>query len=225
MISVIIPVLNEEKALPQCLLNLFAQEADFEIIIVDGGSTDNTRAIAANYLNVQFLDSARGRAAQMNTGAAKAGGDWLVFLHADTQLPAHALHDITTLSSASDIRAGCFRHQFSGKHVLLRAISWLHNWRCRRSRIIYGDQCLFIRRDFFRQLGGFPQTDTLEDVMLSEKIIKTSQPVIMDQAVITDSRKFEQRGIVKSFLQVFIIMSCYELGLPLRARSFFSAVR
>ncbi|NKB36103.1 MAG: glycosyltransferase [Gammaproteobacteria bacterium] len=225
MISVIIPVLNEEKALPQCVQNLLTQESDFETIIVDGGSTDNTKAIAGNFRNVLLVDSQRGRAAQMNTGASRANRDWLVFLHADTQLPANALHDIAALSADKTIQAGCFHQKFSGKHVLLRSISWLHNWRCNRSRIIYGDQCLFIRREFFRQLGGFPQTEILEDVMLSEKIVEVTRPLIMGQSVITDSRKFEQRGIVKSFLEIFIIMSCYELGLPVRAQDFFSPVR
>jgi rSAM/selenodomain-associated transferase 2 len=225
MISIIIPVLNEEKVLPGCLQKLFTQEAEFETIIVDGGSTDNTKALAADFSRVQSLDSPRGRAAQMNTGAAKASGEWLVFLHADTQLPENGLREISRLSPDTDIKAGCFHQQFSGEHFLLRAISRLHNWRCKRSRIIYGDQCLFIRRDFFHKLGGFPATDILEDVMLSEEIIKTTRPVIMNQPVITDSRKFEQRGIIKSFLEVFVIMSCYELGLPVPAQGFFSAVR
>ena len=108
---------------------------------------------------------------------------------------------------------------------MLKAISWLHNWRCKRSRIIYGDQCLFIRRTLFEQLGGFPVADMLEDVMFSEEIVKISKPIILDEAVVTDSRKFEQRGIIRSFAEVFLIMSCYELGLPIMGRDFFSPVR
>ena len=225
MISVVIPVLNEEKALPFCLKDLQRQEADFEIIVVDGGSSDRTLAIAREHNTVKPISSERGRARQMNAGAELASGEWLVFLHADTQLPDNALADIEALSANTDVRAGCFHQQFSGKHRLLQAISSLHNWRCRRSRIVYGDQCLFIQREFFQQLNGFPDTDILEDVMLSEKIVEHSRPVILDSAVITDSRKFEQRGILRSFFEVFIIMSCYELGLPVLARGFFSAVR
>ena len=224
-ISVIIPVLNEEKALPYCLKNLREQHKEFELIVVDGGSTDATLNIAREDDGLTLLSSERGRANQMNAGAAHASGDWLVFLHADTRLPNRALGDIEALSAKNDVQAGCFHQRFSGEHWLLRAISSLHNWRCHRSRIIYGDQCLFIRRSFFRQLQGFPNTDILEDVMLSEKIVEHSTPVILDTAVITDSRKFEQRGILRSFLEVFIIMSCYELGLPVLARGFFSAVR
>ncbi len=225
MITVIIPVLNEEKALPLCLSQLFMQPGEFEVIVVDGGSTDRTRDIAKSYPVNVVLSSCRGRARQMNAGADNATGDWLVFLHADTSLPARAFEKIEYLTARQSVSAGCFHQQFSGRHILLKAISWLHNWRCQRSRIIYGDQCLFIRRAMFEQLGGFPDTEILEDVMLSEKIVESCQPVILEDAVITDSRKFEQRGIIRSFAEVFLIMSCYELGLPIIGRDFFAPVR
>jgi len=225
VISVVVPVLNEEKALPGCLQTLFTQAGHYEVILVDGGSTDNTVKIAGDF-PVKLEPSAEpGRAVQMNTGASKACGDWLVFLHADTQLPARALEKIESLSNDKNVQAGCFNQQFSGKHFLLKTISWLHNWRCHRSRIIYGDQCLFIRRALFEQLKGFPSTDILEDVMLSEEIVKISKPIILNDAVVTDSRKFEQRGIIRSFAEIFIIMSCYELGLPIMGRDFFTPVR
>ena len=225
MISVIVPVLNEEKALPACLQHLFRQLGNFEVIVVDGGSIDNSREISAGFPLQQIYSSEQGRAIQMNKGADRARGDWLVFLHADTQLPALAFEKIEALSDDSSVQAGCFHQQFSGGYILLKAISWLHNWRCHRSRIIYGDQCLFIRRSLFEKLGGFPHTDMLEDVMLSEEIVKSSRPVIIEDAVVTDSRKFEQRGIVRSFAEIFVIMSCYELGLPIRARDFSLPVR
>jgi len=225
MISVIIPVLDEEKALPGCLKHLSRQAAGAEIIVVDGGSRDRTAIIAAEF-PVRLLSTPRpGRARQMNHGAAAAGGEWLVFLHADTRLPSRGLEMIGSLDGDHSVQAGCFHQQFSGRHFLLGLISRLHNWRCSRSRIIYGDQCLFIRRAFFAQLGGFPDVAILEDVGLSEKIVQATRPVIFDEAVITDSRKFEQRGILRSFAEVLLIMSCYELGLPIRGRGFFSPVR
>ncbi len=225
MISIVIPVLNEEAALPLCLSCVMSQAGEFEVIVVDGGSSDRSREIAADYSKVTLLTSARGRAMQMNAGAGLASGEWLLFLHADTLLPDQAVQQIECQSDNKNVQAGCFCQQFSGDHRLLRAISWLHNWRCRHTRIMYGDQCIFIRRSLFEQLGGFPATDILEDVMLSEAIVKISNPLILGSAVITDSRKFEQRGICRSFAEVFIIMSCYELGLPILGRDFFSAVR
>ena len=225
MISIIIPVLNEEKALPRCLQNVMSQAGKLEIIVVDGGSSDKTSEIATSFSKVRLLTSERGRAVQMNTGANLARGEWLMFLHADTLLPGNAIQKVSALPDNESVVAGCFHQQFSGNHILLRAISWLHNWRCKHTRIMYGDQCMFIRRSLFEQLGGFPETEILEDVMLSEAIVKTSRPLILDDTVITDSRKFVQRGIFRSFTEIFIIMSCYELRLPILGRGFFSAVR
>ena len=165
----------------------------------------------------------RGRARQMNAGARQCQGDVLLFLHADTLLPVDALLSINTLDS--DIKAGCFRQRFSGKHWFLSAVSWLHNWRCNRSRIIYGDQAMFIRRKFFHQIGGFPEEDILEDVLISEEIVKHTRPVLLEQNVVTSSRKFEQRGLFRSFFDIFLIMSCYELRLPIIRKAFFAAFR
>lgn len=223
MISIIIPVLNEERALPETLEHVFRQNGDFEIIIVDGGSDDRTCELAGSYDDILLLKSKRGRAIQMNTGAEAAKGQWLLFLHADTLLPGNALRKIRSLND--QIKAGCFHQQFSGQHYLLRLISKLHNWRCRRSRIIYGDQAMFVRREMFDQLGGFPQEPILEDVIFSEELVKVTRPVLLEDKVITDSRKFVQRGIWRSFAEVFIIMSCYELRLPVVGRDFFSPVR
>lgn len=223
MISIIIPVLNEEKALPATLSQVFRQTGDYEVIVVDGGSDDGSRELLRSYTGVQLIESARGRAVQMNAGARRAQGNWLLFLHADTLLPDNALEKIR--SEGDMTKAGCFHQQFSGQHWLLKLISRLHNWRCRRSRIMYGDQAMFVRRETFEQLGGFPEQPILEDVLISEALVEVTVPVLLEEKVITDSRKFTQRGIWRSFAEVFIIMSCYELRLPIFGRGFFSAVR
>ena len=223
MISIIVPVLNEERILPTTLEHLAEQKGEHEIIIVDGGSEDRTTEIVQTKPEIKLLASERGRARQMNIGAAAAQGEWLLFLHADTQLPEDGLKKIELLSK--EVSAGCFHQRFSDKHCLLRAISKLHNWRCNRSRIIYGDQAMFVRRELFEQLGGFPEEPILEDVLFSEALVKVTKPVFLDEHVITDSRKFMQRGILRSFFEIFIIMSCYELRLPIMGRGFFSPVR
>lgn len=223
MISIIIPVLNEEKALPATLEQVFTQKGDYEVIVVDGHSDDHSREIVKSFPDVTLICSQRGRALQMNAGAKLATGEWLLFLHADTVLPGDALSAIGGLDP--DIKAGCFHQQFSGNHRLLRVISWLHNRRCHRSRIIYGDQAMFVRRVLFEKLEGFPEEPILEDVKFSESLVKVTRPVILEEPVITDSRKFVQRGIWRSFMEVFIIMSCYELRLPIIGRGFFTAVR
>ena len=223
MISIIIPVLNEERALPATLQHVFSQTGKFEVIIVDGGSTDSTLDIVRQDSRIQLLSAATGRASQMNAGAQQANGEWLLFLHADTLLPKDALLSIEQLSP--DIQAGGFRHLFSGRAWSLRLISWLDNLRCRWTRIIYGDQAMFVRRDLFIKLGMFPNEPVMEDVLFSEQLVKVTRPVILGNYVITDSRKFEQEGIWLSFWRVLRILARHELHLPIRTRKFFSNVR
>lgn len=222
-ISIIIPVYNEEKALPHTLARVFVQSEDYEIIVVDGGSTDRTREIVQFHLGVRWLTAVKGRATQMNAGARAAKGEWLLFLHADTLLPADGLRRIAALDE--NVLAGGFHQRFSGNDWRLRFISFLHNARCRRTRIFYGDQSMFVRRRVFEQLGGFPPERILEDVLISEKLVRITRPVLLDAEVITDSRKFVKMGILRSFGRVFIILLCYELGLPILAQKFFSDVR
>lgn len=225
MISVVIPAYNEEQALPGTLDCLLSQPGDYEVILVDGGSTDATTRIARRYPGVRVLDAPRGRASQMNAGASAARGDWLLFLHADTLLPGNGIARIAELPR--DVAAGGFRHRFSGRGFALRLISLADNIRCSFSRIIFGDQAMFIRRTLFSSLGGFPQVERLEDVRFCESLVKHVKPVLLDQAVITDSRKFVQHGVWRSLARVVIILLCVSLGrkIPDDSLRFFENVR
>ena len=221
MISVIIPTLNEVLALPHTLACFALQSAVHEVIVSDGGSSDSTAAVAQS-AGVQWVTSVRGRGAQMNAGERLAKGEWLLFLHADTLLPAGALATIAALPNT--VEYGCFRQAFSGKHPLLRGISWLHNWRCKRTKIIYGDQALFVRRSLFEALGGFSEYE-LEDVKLSERLLERSTPLLLPATVITDARKFLKQGVIRSFSRMALILICHRYRLPLAGRRFFEAVR
>jgi rSAM/selenodomain-associated transferase 2 len=223
MISVIIPVLNEEKALPATLQRLFSLDGDIEVIVVDGGSRDNTRQLVERDPRIQLHHGDAGRARQMNSGAGKARGEWLLFLHADTLLPDQALAELQALPDS--VQAGGFRHRFSGNRTGLGLISWLHNFRCRCTRVFYGDQAMFIRRALFTELGGFPDEPVLEDLILSERIARVTTPHTMDSYVVTDSRKFEQAGVWLSLWRVILILLSHELKLPTPARKFFASVR
>jgi rSAM/selenodomain-associated transferase 2 len=223
MISVIMPVLNEEKALPATLQRLFSQSGDYEVLAIDGGSSDNTLAVIKADDRIHLHSCNTGRASQMNCGARHAQGEWLLFLHADTLLPENALTAVQQLPDTT--RAGGFRHRFSGSQWGLRLISWLHNFRCRCTRVFYGDQAMFMRKSLFTELGGFPDEPVLEDLLFSEQIANVTSPIMMDSYVITDSRKFEKAGIWLSLLRVILIQISHELKLPTPALKFFANVR
>lgn len=164
-------------------------------------------------------------ASQMNAGAKQAQGEWLLFLHADTVLPAGALQRLNEMENDPAIQASGFMHQFSGDDWRLRFISFLDNFRCTKSLVIYGDQALFVRRTLFEQLGGFPNQPILEDVAFCEKLIKRTNPVLLFPPVITDARKFLRMGVWKSFIRVLLIILHVEFRLPVLPRAFFQDIR
>lgn len=226
-VSVIIPALNEELALPATLESLVGQDGCFEVILVDAQSTDATRAVAERYRerlpDLKILDAPRGRGSQMNAGARAAQGEWLLFLHADTRLPPAAIESIAALSR-HDVGAGCFEHRFSGRSLMLRLISRAHNYRFRRTSIMYGDQAIFVERALFWRVGGYPET-LLEDVLLSEKLRRTTTPVMLPGIVVADSRKFEQLGELRALWWVVCILLAHKHGRPLGRREFFGEFR
>lgn len=236
MISVIIPTYNEEKALPHTLSALFEQSGEFEVMVVDGGSTDRTWAIAIEFgfrdslpptarPSRVWLSAPKGRASQMNAGAKQACGEWLLFLHADTILPPGAIIRLNSLEADHEVQAGGFQHRFSGDDWRLKLISFLDNFRCARSRVIYGDQALFVRRSLFDQLGGFPDRSILEDVAFCEQLIRVTNPLLLSPPVVTDARKFLKMGVWRSFARVLAIILHVEWGLPILPRVFFQDVR
>ncbi len=236
MISVVIPAYNEEKVLPNTLQALFAQPGEFETIAVDGGSSDGTQVVLSTfgfqcsspltpYPSRQLLTASKGRASQMNAGANQANGEWLLFLHADTTLPFGALQRLNEMEADQSVQAGGFMHQFSGDDWRLKFISFLDNFRCTRSRIIYGDQALFVRRTLFEELGGFPNQPILEDVAFCERMLTVTNPLLLSPPVVTDARKFIKMGIWRSFIRVLLILLHVEFHLPVLPRTFFQDVR
>lgn len=161
----------------------------------------------------------------MNAGAKQAQGEWLLFLHADTVLPAGALQRLNEMENDPVIQAGGFMYQYSGDDWRLRFISFLDNFRCTRSRIIYGDQALFVRRTLFEQLGGFPNQPILEDVAFCERLIKVTNPLLLNPPVVTDARKLVKMGIWRSFVRVLLIILHVEFRLPVLSRAFFQDIR
>ncbi len=231
MVSVIIPVLNEQKALPQTLTSLLEQECQRkwlrEIIIVDGGSHDASLSIAQKFsqsLPIKIIRAARGRASQMNAGAQVASAPWLLFLHADTQLPQRGLKELYRATCKSGVVAACFKHSFSGKYWGLRFISWLHNMRFRLTKIMYGDQAIFVARATFFEIGGFSEQNT-EDILFSKKLLTIATPLMLNVTITTDSRKFEQIGVWQALRYVIGIQCQHQRGSTISHHNFFQNYR
>ena len=226
MISIIIPTFNEELKISNTLSHVFSLNGLCEVLVVDGGSHDNTVNIVEADGRATLVKSKKGRGTQMNAGAKHARGEILLFLHADTLLPIRALQIINSIENDLKINAGGFRQQFSGKDWRLRLISYIDNYRCQKSKIIYGDQALFVRASLFRRLGGFPNQSVLEDWAFGRMLCEVTSPIIINDPVITDSRKFEKAGIWKSFVQVTAILTRLKLGLPVsNQHPFFQDIR
>jgi rSAM/selenodomain-associated transferase 2 len=214
--SIIIPVLNDADALLHSVMHLqFLRASAVEIIVVDGGSDKNNLAIM-NQTVVPFVDqfvhASRGRALQMNAGAAVAEGKYLLFLHADTLLPASFLSLLSSWIDTS-VMWGFFRPRLSGTQTLLRWIERSMYWRSRLTAVATGDQALFVRRDVFDRVGGFPSIPLMEDVAISKCLRRVAAPFICQDAIVTSSRRWEQRGIIKTIVLMWSLRFFYVLGV------------
>lgn len=224
MISIIIPVFNEEKTLNDCLSKVFSQKGDYEVIIVDGGSTDQTLEQARTWSKAKVFSAVKGRGSQMNKGAKAAKGDWLLFLHADNFLEPKTLETFSTLLTNSSLEAGCFWHKFDSKHPWLQIVSLIHNLRFRLTGIIYGDQSLFIKKSLFEELKGFQEGIVMEDIEFSERLLTKAKPVCLPLSTITSARKFYNLGIYKATFHILKLMYIYGRK-DARKDLFFSDIR
>lgn len=211
-VSIILPVLNEEKNITKTLACLqHFRRAGHEVIIVDGGSQDNTLLLANDYAD-KLIVSHPGRAMQMNNGAAAASGDIFLFLHADTFLPADALQKIALLA-AREALWGRFDLRLSGDRIIFRLIERLINLRSRITSVATGDQAMFVERGIFEQINGFPEIALMEDVALSKSLKKRSSAVCLKQQVITSSRRWEQHGVMATVLLMWKLRLYYFFGV------------
>ncbi len=212
-VSIIIPALNEAGSLEATLQLMQSwRKAGHELILVDGGSDDATATIAAPLVD-QVLKSDPGRARQMNMGAEVASGEVLLFLHADTLLPDGA-DTIILVALAQQYRWGRFDVRLSGHHWLLRVVERMMNWRSCVSGIATGDQGIFVERDLFIQLGGFPQIPLMEDLALSRRLKgAVGRPACIRTPLVTSSRRWEQYGIVRTIILMWRLRLAWFLGV------------
>ena len=210
-VSIIMPVLNEAAGIERTLAGLQSLRAGgCEVILADGGSEDGTLEAAAGLYD-QWVDAPRGRARQMNAGAVVATGDLLLFLHADTRLPAEAMPWLERFA-ASDRLWGRFDVRLSGNRPLYRVIAWSMNQRSRLTGVATGDQAIVVRRSLFEQVGGYEPIPLMEDVALSKTLRRHSRLYCTRASVITDSRRWEVNGAWRTIVLMWRLRWAYWRG-------------
>ena len=213
--SIIIPVLNEAEQINPLISHIRNQcsQYPYEVIVVDGdshGSTVNTVQDKA----VIVITSEKGRGRQMNVGAGAARGEILIFLHADTRLPMTALEKISQVLEDEKYVAGAFDLLIDSDRLFLKYISARASFRSRLSRIPYGDQAIFIRRDYFEQIGRFREIPLMEDVDLMRRIKKDGKKIyILPEKVTTSARRWEIDGMLYTTFRNQILLSLFYLGV------------
>jgi rSAM/selenodomain-associated transferase 2 len=224
-ISVIIPVYQEEEAINQTIryLRSVSGGARYEIIVVDGHPEGCTLS-AIDDATVIRVRSGKGRGCQMNVGAQAASGEILLFLHADTFLPPGAMSRIMSVLDESVLVGGAFSLRIGSERFFFRIIEKLTNLRARLTRVPYGDQAIFILRDYFREIGGYREIPLLEDVDLMRRIRKRGGRIVLfPEAVVTSSRQWDKEGLLYGTLRNRVIMMLYNLGVkPERLARYYS---
>ncbi|WP_265090743.1 TIGR04283 family arsenosugar biosynthesis glycosyltransferase [Psychrobacter glacincola] len=226
-VSIIIPVLNEVDNLPLLFDNINRLNPNpQQVILVDGGSNDDSIGIIQSFINElkpdndrkidrkidwQMTESKAGRALQMNTGAALATSDVLLFLHADTQLPMNAIESVSEAMKRAEW--GRFDVQIASRQPTLRLVSQMINWRSRLSGIATGDQAIFISQSLFKQIGGYPNQALMEDVELCKQLKGIAKPACLKSKVITSARRWQQHGTWRTIILMWHLRFDYWRGV------------
>jgi rSAM/selenodomain-associated transferase 2 len=210
-LSVIVPVLDEAAGIAATLQALALLRArGHEVIVADGGSSDGTPARCAGLADA-VIAAPRGRARQMNAGAARAGGDVLVFLHADTRLPAEA-DTLIAQALAGGAHWGRFDVRIEGRSAMLPVVATMMNARSRWTGIATGDQAIFVQRTPFERLGGYPDQPLMEDVELSRRLRAVGRPACLRERVVTSGRRWDSRGAWRTIVLMWMLRLRYWLG-------------
>ncbi len=215
MFSVIIPVYHESENINFIIKNIKKIDSSYsyEIIVVDGSNDLDTIKVI-KYNKVVSIVSKKGRFRQMNTGAKIASGEILIFLHSDTELPNNSFTEIKKLIDTEEFVAGAFRISIRSDKTVYKIISKLINFRTMVTRIPYGDQCIFIKKDYFKKIGGYRNIAIMEDVELMRRIKRSGNKIcILPNYVKTSSRRWEKEGIIFCTLRNWMIRFFYYIGI------------
>ena len=211
-ISVIVPTLNEESHIEKTLQSVMKQEGDYELYVVDGGSTDNTVTIAKKYACV--ISSKRGRAIQMNAGAKLCKGDILLFLHADTLLPDNGFREIRKRTRDETVAGGSFYIAFDAENFILRGVSFITRFNFRLFH--FGDQGIFVRRDVFQKLHGYKEIPLMEDYDFYKRLREQGKVILIRMPVISSARRFIKKGVIRQLLINKFVVLAYWAGVDIQ---------
>ncbi len=213
-LSIVVPVRNDGAALAGLAPALLAwRDRGCEIIVVDGQSRDDSAAVARRCAT-HFIESPPGRARQMNAGARKARSEWLCFLHADARLPVGSLEGwLGGRPFPEQAEWGCFSLRFDSDRLAYRLIAAGINGRTRRTGIVSGDQALWVRRECFERVGGFPEIPLMEDIEISKRLQALGPPLILPGPVLTTTRRFEQVRPLRLVLRMWRLRIAYAMGV------------
>jgi len=210
-VSFVIPVLNEEAGIGSLLAQLRQRYPGTELIVVDGGSRDRTVNCAMPLCD-QLLVAEPGRASQMNLGGRVSESEYLCFLHADS-LPGVSAVYLSDCLARGPLWGFC-RVRLSGRRPVFRVIEWFMNQRSRLSRVATGDQMLFLRRDLFERTGGFDAIPLMEDIAYCKRLRRLATPLVIAEPVTTSSRRWEERGVCKTVILMWLLRLAYFVGVP-----------
>lgn len=221
-IAIILPVVNEAEQLPLLLTDLCKRFYFDEIVFIDGGSVDGTSELIQDWIQrlnknecaacARLIHSVRGRALQMNAGASAAASDILLFLHADTRLPDRAV-TVIRKAIARGYVWGRFDIQLDNPRFIYRVIESMMNWRSALTGIATGDQTIFVRRDVFTMLGGYPRIALMEDIALCKRLNWIGKPALLKNPAVTSTRRWRRYGVIRTVLLMWLLRLLYWMGV------------
>jgi len=215
-ISVIIPVYNEEETILKCLKQFTPFEKNLELIVINNESTDKTTDIVQQQIlydkRIKLFNSQKGRSIAMNNGASKAKGDIYLFLHSDTILPLNSLELIRDSMNNIEYLGGFFNLQHKVNSQIYKYFSPIINCRSKHTKILFGDQAIFVKQEIFKKLKGYKDIPIMEDYDFAKRLYKSGKLVRIQEPVITSSRRFEKQGTIKYMLLCNVIFGLYKLG-------------
>ena len=224
-LSIIVPMLNEQQSIAATLSALRAGAPDAEIIVVDGGSDDDSPRVARDRCDI-LLEAPRGRANQLNAGAARASAEVLAFVHADTIVPRTFAADIAAAMRNPAVAGGRFDLLLDNPALPYRLIGWLISVRSWLSKTGTGDQAIFVRRAVFERLGGFPNIEICEDLDFARKLKRAGPVACLRSRVVTSARRWQRAGLLRTVVRMWTIRLGYLAGVPpARLRRWYANVR